>query len=215
MRSYLESLPGLLGYTCIKLSRQNMKQITQIQWIKLVSLLVIFLLVSFGLAFLIQNLLYRLNLSISQFGLLAYLIIFLIAIVVNLSFIPLPFVISIMIAAASSLNPVLVALCGSLGACIGELSAYYVGFIGKKIAIPDDLPGYKRMQSWISRYGVWAIAFISFQPILLIELGGFIAGAAKMPLLKFFLGLWLGKFPKYLILIFTGLGVLKFIPFHL
>jgi hypothetical protein len=57
-----------------------------------------------------------------------------------------------------------------------------------------------------------AIAFLSFQPILPIEIGGFIAGAARMPIHTFLPALWIGKFPKYLVLIYLGSTLFRFIP---
>lgn len=69
------------------------------------------------------------------------------------------------------------------------------------------------MHGWVERWGFWAIAFLSFQPLLPIEIGGFIAGAARMPVNKFLPALWLGKFPKYLGLIYAGFGLVHFLPF--
>ena len=142
-----------------------------------------------------------------------YLSVFAIVLVLNLSFIPIPFVITIMIAAAAAWNPLLVALVGSLGSCFGEMSGYYAGVLGNKIAIPDDLNGYRLMKRWIDKYGFWAIAFISFQPLLPIEVAGIISGAARMPVRKFLPALILGKVPKYIILVYAGLGIIHFIPF--
>jgi uncharacterized membrane protein YdjX (TVP38/TMEM64 family) len=85
--------------------------------------------------------------------------------------------------------------------------------LGNKIAIPDDLNGYRLMKRWIDKYGFWAIAFISFQPLLPIEVAGIISGAARMPVRKFLPALILGKVPKYIILVYAGLGIIHFIPF--
>lgn len=131
--------------------------------------------------------------------------------VINLSVLPLPFGVSIMLVAASHWNPVLVAFIGSIGASIGECSAYFFGSLGKKVAINDNAPGYAMMHRWISRYGMWAIALISFQPIVPFEIGGFIAGLTEMPFCQFLPALWIGKFPKYLALIFLGTEVIHFL----
>ena len=184
----------------------------RVNWRRLGLILLAFVILSLGFAYLGQTLLARFDLSSYNSTLLAYLIIFGIAVVVNLSFVPLPFAASVMIAAAARWNPLLVALFGSLGASIGELNGYYWGLVGKRIAIPDEITGYQIIQRWVQRYGVWAIAFISFQPVLPIEIGGFIAGAGRMSIRKFFPALWLGKFPKYVILIYAGTTVINF--FH-
>ncbi len=181
-------------------------------WLRLAATLVGFLILSAALGYSLQNLLVRLQIPKDIPAWLAYSIIFGIALVVNLSVIPLPFAISLMVVAATTWNPVVVALFGSPGATLGEFSSYLVGYFGRKIAIHKDVPGYKTIQAWIQRYGVWVIAFLSFQPILPFEIGGFMAGLAKMPVHQFLPALWLGKFPKYIILIYAARGLIHFIP---
>jgi len=182
----------------------------KVNWFLLSLSVVAFLVVGIGLGYLIEKLLsnYHIGLDVPMWEGLAVL--FGSLLLINLSVLPLPFGVSIMLVAATRWNPVLVALVGSLGASLGEFSAYLFGSLGKKIAINDDTPGYTMIRRWITRYGMWAIAFLSFQPVLPIEIGGFIAGLAKMPIRKFLPALWIGKFPKYLILIYLGAGV-----FHL
>jgi uncharacterized membrane protein YdjX (TVP38/TMEM64 family) len=68
------------------------------------------------------------------------------------------------------------------------------------------------VRGWIQKYGWWTIALLSFQPILPFELGGFIAGQAKMPVRQFLPTIMLGKFPKYLILVYLGDLVIRFFP---
>ncbi len=189
------------------------KRQDQVNWVRLIVAFVVFIILSLGITFVIHYFLKGARFPVHGFGPLAYLTIFGIALVVNISFMPLPFAVAIMIAAAATWNPILIALSGSLGACIGELSGYYVGFISKKVAIPDNLPGYNLMQGWIRRYGLWAVAFLSFQPVLPMEIGGIVAGLAKMPVHKFLLALWVGKLPKYLILIFAGVWLIHLMPF--
>jgi len=86
-----------------------------------------------------------------------------------------------MLVAAAHWNPVLVALVGSLGASVGESSTYIFGSLGKKAAISNDLPSYTMMKRWIAKYRMWAIAFVSLQPVLPFEIAGFNAGLTKMP----------------------------------
>ena len=191
---------------------KHMRKDNRVNWRRLVFILIIFIIFGLGLAYLGVRFLGRLNFPISHSAPLAYLIVFGVAVVVNLSFIPLTFAISLMIIASTTWNPVLVALFGSLGASIGELSSYYTGWIGKRLAIPDDLKEYQRVKNWILQHGFWAIALLSFQPILPIEIGGFVAGAAKMPVKKFLPALWVGKFPKYLIFIYLGAHIINLLP---
>lgn len=189
-----------------------MKQTGRVYWIRLALVFLAFVIGSFGLAYLFQHLLARFDLSLYDFAWLAYLIVFVATLLANLTIIaPVPFATSIMLAAAAEWNPVLVALAAATGGTLGELSGYYAGRLGKKLAIPESIVGYKRVEHWVQRYGMWAIAFIAFQPVIPFDVGGFIAGTARMPLRRFLLGLFLGKFPKYLILTYAGVDLIHLV----
>jgi uncharacterized membrane protein YdjX (TVP38/TMEM64 family) len=183
------------------------------RWLKLTLTFAGFIILSIGLGILIQSLLSHFHIPLHTQAWLAYLIIFGILVIVNLSVLPIPFGVSIMLVAAAHWNPVLVALVGSLGASIGEFSSYFFGYLGKRISIDENTPGYKMVHGWILKYGMWAIALISFQPLIPFELGGFVAGAAKMPVRLFLPAIWIGKFPKYLLLIYFGEFVMHLFRF--
>lgn len=185
-----------------------------VRWRRLIVLFAIMLAISFFLAYVFQYLSARLHLPLDRFALLTYAIVFLAQLISNLTIVaPVPIATSIMIAAATRWNPVLVALVGSIGGSLGELSGYYVGYLGKKTAINESTPGYNMVVRWMQRYGIWAISFLAFQPVLPFDIGGLAAGAARMPLHKFLPALWLGKFAKYVILCYSGIGLIKFLPF--
>ncbi len=184
----------------------------KINWFKLGVIFVVFVVFSVAIAYGAQIILGGMHLPLHKYELAAYLTIFLVSLVVNLSLIPLPFALSVMIAAAGTWNPILVALVGSVGASLGEMSYYYLGFLSKKVAIPDDIIGYQTVKAWVDKYGMWAIAFLSFQPVIPIEIGGLVAGLTKFPLVKFLIALWIGKFPKYIILIYMGTALVQVIP---
>jgi len=185
----------------------------QIHWLKLAIALLVLVALSFGLAYLLGYVAEKLNLPLYDFAWLAYLIVFATSLASNLTIIaPVPFAASIMVAAATEWNPVLITLFASIGAAIGELTGYYAGYLGKKIAISENVAWYGRIERWIQRHGVWAIIFLSFQPIIPFDIGGMIAGAAKMPLHRFLPAVWLGRFPKYIIITYAGLGLIHFLP---
>ncbi len=185
----------------------------QIRWLKLAIALLVLVVLSFGLAYLLGYIAEKFNLPLYDFAWLAYLIVFGTSLASNLTIIaPVPFAASIMVAAATEWNPVLIALFASIGAAIGELSGYYAGYLGKKIAISENIAWYGCIESWIQRHGVWAILFLSFQPIIPFDIGGMIAGVAKMPLHRFLPALWLGRFPKYIIITYAGIGLIHFLP---
>jgi uncharacterized membrane protein YdjX (TVP38/TMEM64 family) len=186
----------------------------RINWWKLAATIALLIGISFGLAYLFQSVSKKLPLPLFDYAWLAYLVVFLVSLVSNLTIIaPVPFALSILIAASTKWNPVLIALFASIGASIGELSAYYAGRLGRKIAIPESAVWHSRFERWIKRYGFWAIFVLAFQPILPFDIAGLIAGAARMPLRIFFPALWLGRFPKYLIFALIGAGLISHLPF--
>ena len=189
-----------------------MKRPDRVHWLRLALVFLVIVIGSFGLAYLFQHLLARFNIALYDYAWLAYSIVFVSTLLANLTIIaPVPFAMSIMLTAAAQWNPVLVALAAAAGGTLGELSGYYAGRLGKKLAIPESIIGYKRVENWVQRYGMWAITFLAFQPIIPFDLGGVIAGTAKMPLRKFLLGLFLGKFPKYIIIVYAGVDLIHLI----
>ena len=190
------------------------KQANRIYWFRLATTLFVVIILSFGLSFLLKNSIASFDFPLYNLAWMAYLIVFGLSVLANLTVIvPVPFAVSIMIAAATRWDPVLIALSASIGGSIGELSGYLAGYLGKKIAIPEEVIGYRRIEGWVQRYGIWAIFFLAIQPILPFDIGGFVAGAARMPIQKFLPALWLGKFPKYILFTFAGIGLINFIPF--
>jgi uncharacterized membrane protein YdjX (TVP38/TMEM64 family) len=183
------------------------------RWIKLALTFLAFVVVSLGVGYLVQYFLARQHISLDIPAWKGLLVMFGVLLVVNVSVLPLPFGVSLMLVAASHWNPVLVALVGSLGASLGEFSSYFFGYLSKRITIDENTPGYQLVRGWITKYGMWAIALISFQPVIPFEIGGFIAGLVKMPIRQFLPAIWIGKFPKYLILVYLGSTVLNLFHF--
>ena len=191
-----------------------MEQRNQANWLRLTTLLIGLVALSFGLAYLLQDLGMRFQLPLHELAWLAYLSIFVTTLVCNFTIIaPVPVATAIMIAAATRWNPVMVALAASIGGTLGELSGYYAGYLGKRIAIAEHIGGYNRVTNWMNRYGLWAIFFLALQPILPFDIGGLVAGASRMPLYKFLPALWAGKFLKYIIFCYFGIGLIRFLPF--
>jgi membrane protein YqaA with SNARE-associated domain len=177
-------------------------------WIKLGAVIFLFFAFSVGFAYLAQLILSHYQIPFDVPLWTALLIVLGVLVLINLSALPLPFGLSLMLVAANHWNPALVALAGSIGASFGEFSSYFFGYLGKRVAINDNTPGYKMIQGWIHRWGMWAIAFLSFQPVIPFEIGGLIAGIVRMPIRKFLPAIMIGKFPKYLIFIYLGHSLL-------
>jgi membrane protein YqaA with SNARE-associated domain len=190
-----------------------MKREKWVRWLKLAIAFIALILVSFLLAYWFKKLADSLHLPLDRYAFLAYLVVFLVALIANLTVMaPVPIAVSVMITVAQNWNPILSALAAALGGTIGELSGYYAGYAGRKIAIANDFIGFNRVESWVNRWGAWAIAFLAFQPVIPFDVGGLIAGAARMPLRKFLPALFAGKLPKYILLAYAGIGLIHFLP---
>jgi membrane protein YqaA with SNARE-associated domain len=186
---------------------------SQVHWVRLIIAFASLIALSFGFVALLSLVRTKLDLNLFGFEFLGYFSVFIISMVASMTIIaPVPFAIAIMVSASQVFNPILIAFFAALGGTIGELSGYYAGRLGKKIAIPDSIVGYKKIEYWINKYGVWAIMVLAFQPIIPFDIGGLIAGAAKMPLIKFMPSSFAGKFPKYILLTYVGLGIINFLP---
>jgi uncharacterized membrane protein YdjX (TVP38/TMEM64 family) len=193
--------------------KQMTRQGSHVHWTRLIITIAVFIGLSFGLAALLSFIKSRLDINLLEFELLAYGSVFIATMVANATIVaPVPFAIAIMLSAAKDFNPIIVALCAATGGTIGELSGYYAGRLGRKIAIPESIVGYQKIERWINKYGFWAITVLAFQPVIPFDIGGMVAGVAKMPLYKFMPALWIGKFPKYIVLLYVGLGIFNFLP---
>ena len=184
------------------------------RWVRLGVLFLILIAVSFGLAALFDYLLSPLKDELKSLAWLAYLIVFAANLLLNLTVIaPVSVGAAIMLAAAKMYPPALIALFAAAGGTLGELGGYYAGTLGKKVLVNEYPEAYDRVTGWVKRYGVWAISFLAFQPILPFDIAGLVAGASRMRASRFLLACFLGKFPKYLIIIYFFTQVTDFIPF--
>jgi len=185
----------------------------QIKWPRLIFTFVILIALSFGLSYLIQAICAHLQIPLDEFAWLTYLIVFLTTLVCNITIIiPIPIAVAIMIAAATVWNPLLVALAASIGGAIGELSGYYAGYLGKKLAIADGMIWYDTTVRWMNKYGLWAVFFLALQPILPFDIAGLVAGASRLSLRKFLAVLWAAKFIKYSLLAYSAAGIINWLP---
>ncbi|HSW58575.1 MAG TPA: VTT domain-containing protein [Dehalococcoidales bacterium] len=188
---------------------------SQVHWVRLLLTAVFLLAASFGLSTLLNSLADNFDLHQMQFELLVYVSIFVISLLANVTIImPVPFAMIIMMTASELYSPYLVALCGAAGGTIGEISGYYAGRWGRKIALPEGILSYSRIESWVKKHGSWAIILIALQPVIPFDVGGIIAGAARMPLYKFLPSLFIGKLVKYVIivLLWVHLGISGELP---
>lgn len=81
-----------------------------------------------------------------------------------------------------------------LGEAIGEFSGYAAGYGGRLIV--ENRPEYQRINRWMGRHGTITMFLMSTVPNPLFDLAGLAAGAARMPMGRFFLAVLAGKVIK-------------------
>jgi membrane protein YqaA with SNARE-associated domain len=185
---------------CAKLNKQIMN------WLKrnYLSLLVILAVVALSVA------LYLCRGMVAKLGNYGYLGAFLISLVASLTIIlPVPGFL-LLISLVSILNPVLVALAASTGGIIGELSGYLAGRSGRSMLQANK--AYLRAESWMKRWGIWAIMLFAFVPLVPFDVAGLASGALRFPVWKFMVAGWIGKSVKFILLLLLSAWGFQFVP---
>jgi len=101
--------------------------------------------------------------------------------------------------------PIMVGLVGGVAEALGELTGYAAGFGGS--AIIQERSFYPTVENWMRRHGLITVFALSAVPNPLLDLAGVAAGATRMPILRFFLGVWGGKTVKNIYLASGGLAL--------
>jgi len=194
-------------------ARKKNKQTKRARWLQLSIFIFGLVVVSFGMAYILQQVLSPYKETLSKFAWLAYLGVFGVMLLGNLTIIaPVPVTAAIMVAVATRWDPLLVSIFASIGGSLGELSGYYAGYLGKKKVINGFTQGHDGIEGWMRRYGLWAVFFLALQPVLPFDVAGLAAGASRMPVWKFLAALCLGRFIKYVIICYFGVGLIHFLP---
>jgi membrane protein YqaA with SNARE-associated domain len=115
------------------------------------------------------------------------------------------------IVAGATLNPLLVGIVATVGATIGELTSYLVGYLGRKIIPSGYLEKYGKAEYWMKKYGSFAIFLFALLPILIFDLIGIVAGSARFPLWKLILACFAGRLLRCLIEAYLGYGAFGFL----
>ena len=90
--------------------------------------------------------------------------------------------------------PVMVGIVAGVAEGIGELSGYALGFGGSPMLRNRRL--YRMFYGWMRRYGAPAMFLMAIIPNPVFDIAGMAAGAARVPVLKFFVAVLLGKIIK-------------------
>ena len=100
--------------------------------------------------------------------------------------------------------PWLVGIAGGLGMAVGEITAYYAGYLGSEFMRGRDLPGPKRFHGVIQRvvgwidwlmdhWGMPTLFVLSAIPNPVFEIAGITAGSVRMKFREFFVAVTAGK----------------------
>lgn len=96
----------------------------------------------------------------------------------------------------------------TLGAVVGEIISYIVGFSGRKVVNIEQLGV---IQKWRNRLTMdLLVLFIAVQPILPFDALGIFAGNIRYNLGKFFALCFVGRYFKYLMLLYAVSNGLSF-----
>jgi membrane protein YqaA with SNARE-associated domain len=167
----------------------------------------IFHILVFTLVIALTILLFIFRNEVKHLGIYGYPGIFIISIIANATIIiPIPGIL-ITTAMGAVFNPLGVALAAGAGSAIGELTGYLAGFGGQVIIEKKDW--YERVMKWMKKYGDVTIFTLSLIPNPLFDLAGMAAGTLKLPVWRFLLACFLGKFLKMLIFAYFGARVMN------
>lgn len=99
--------------------------------------------------------------------------------------------------------PIAIGVVAGLGETIGEFTGYMAGY-GSRAAFAEGRT-YARLERWMSRRGVLTLFAVSVIPNPLFDLAGALAGAARMPVWRFFATVLAGKTIKATYVAWAGL----------
>jgi membrane protein YqaA with SNARE-associated domain len=144
--------------------------------------------------------------TLGQFGLGG---IFLASMLSHLTVVARDMFIPMFLPLASVYNPLVLGASAGIGAAIGEITTYFLGW-GVAETIQENQGEDNRLARWIRRYGLWAVLLVAVTPlpdtpIILL------AGSNKLPFGKLFVVECVGKTALYSVgavvggVVFTGL----------
>jgi membrane protein YqaA with SNARE-associated domain len=87
--------------------------------------------------------------------------------------------------------PLVIGLVAGLGEAIGEFTGYLAGY-GSRAAFAERR-FYERLERWMARRGAVTLFALSVIPNPLFDVAGALAGAARMPVRRFFVTVLAGK----------------------
>jgi membrane protein YqaA with SNARE-associated domain len=105
--------------------------------------------------------------------------------------------------AGSMLNPLAVGIIAGIGSAIGEMTAYAIGFGGRKLfdkkkkkkpaKAEDSSKWFRRAEEWMHKRGGFVVIFLFAVTPLPDDVIGIICGSIRYDIKKFFIACLLGK----------------------
>ncbi len=108
-------------------------------------------------------------------------------------------------------DPLWVGLASGVGATIGELTGYMLGYSGR-MAMPYNKT-YERVVGWMAKWGNWTIFLLALIPNPLFDIAGMASGILKYPAWKFILLGAAGRIPKHILFSYLGYWGIHALPF--
>jgi membrane protein YqaA with SNARE-associated domain len=130
--------------------------------------------------------------TLGQFGLGG---IFLASMLSHLTVVARDMFIPMFLPLASVYNPLVLGASAGLGAAIGEITTYFLGW-GVAETIQENQGEDNRLSRWIRRYGLWAVLLVAVTPLPDTPIV-LLAGSNKLPLGKLFVVECVGKTTLY------------------
>jgi len=109
------------------------------------------------------------------------------------------------------LDPLWVGVVSGLGATVGEMTGYLLGYGGRLGAKHSGF--YVRMMRWMKGWGGLTIFFLALIPNPAFDVAGATAGLLRFPVWKFTLFVAAGEIPKHILFAHSGAWGIKYLPF--
>lgn len=118
-------------------------------------------------------------------------------------FFPAPAIVSV-VAGGGVYHPLAVAFLSALGAALGDMSGFLLGYSGKHIIVKEEKTWYVMVRKYFKRFGSLAVLLFAFIPNPFFDIIGIVAGAFAYSPYRFFALLFLGRFLRDIILAYAG-----------
>ena len=109
-------------------------------------------------------------------------------------------------------NPLTVALVATVGATIGEMTAYIAGMLGRQMLLRGYSRQYAQAEGWMNRHGALAVFLFALIPMLVYDLIGIFAGSTRYHVGKFMAATFAGRFLRCLLEAYLGYSLLHMLP---